>query len=280
MHLDAFQISLKHNQKGTNQMDFLELAQSRRSIRNFTQQDVPQEHLIELIEAAQAAPSGGNRQPWHFYIIRDEPVKTRIMNESCNQDWILTAPVVIVVCADIKRSESRYSQRGRDLYCIQDTAAAVQNILLCAKSMGLGTCWCGAFDEEKLSEVLQLHKDMRPVAIIPVGYPVNEPAAPRRRPLEDIVTFIGEDSNIAMESKEDRPKFQHCDMGSTLFNDVNLGGSTFTDINFYGVDISDANLSEGMIHDCNLSNLKIYDCNLDGMTIDGIEIRRLSNQSE
>lgn len=171
-------------------MDFNALAQSRRSIRNYKHKDVSQEHIIELMKAAQAAPSGGNSQPWHFYIIRDNSIKSRIVTESSHQDWMLTAPVFIVVCADIKRSESRYAERGRDLYSIQDTAAAIQNILLCAKSLGLGTCWCGAFDEAKLSEILNLPEDMRPVAIIPVGYPANEPAATERRPLEEIVTFI------------------------------------------------------------------------------------------
>lgn len=259
-------------------MDFKALAQSRRSIRGFKQKDVSKDHLIQLMEAAQSAPSGGNCQPWHFYIIRDKSLQLQIKNEACHQEWMLTAPVFIVVCADIKRSESRYAERGRNLYCIQDTAAAIQNILLCAKSLELGTCWCGAFDETKLSEVLHLDIDMRPVAIIPVGYPVNEPAATKRRPIEEIVTFIGEDEyNIATESENCQPIFEHLDMGNTKFTDVNLGGSTFTNINFAGVDISDANISGGVIHDCNLSNLQISDCKLDGMTIDGKEICQLLN---
>ena len=173
-------------------MDFNELSQSRRSIRGFKQQNISKEDLAKLLEAAQSAPSAGNCQPWHFFVISDTAVMTEIRNKSCKQEFILTAPLFIVVCADIKRSEARYAERGRNLYCIQDTAAAIQNILLCAKSLGLGTCWCGAFDEKALSEVLRLEQDMRPVAIIPVGYPLNENATSKRRPIQEIVTFIGD----------------------------------------------------------------------------------------
>ena len=95
-----------------------------------------------------------------------------------------------MVCADSPRSEQRYQERGRALYCIQDTAAAIQNILLCAKEAGLGTCWIGAFNETNCAEVLNLNDNLRPVAIIPVGYPANEPPAPRRRPIDEVTTFI------------------------------------------------------------------------------------------
>jgi len=173
-------------------MDFSELSQSRRSIRNFKQQDISREDIVKLIKAAQSAPSAGNCQPWHFYVISDTKLQTEIKNACGNQEFMLTAPVFIVVCADIRRSERSYGDRGRTLYCIQDTAAAIQNLLLCAKSLGLGTCWCGAFDEDKVSAILRLQKDMRPVAIIPVGYPASEPVPTWRRPIDEIVTFIGE----------------------------------------------------------------------------------------
>jgi nitroreductase len=175
-------------------MNFNELSQSRRSIRNFKDKDISIDDLLKLIKAAQSAPSAGNCQPWHFYIINDKNTQIEIVSKSCNQEFMLSASIFIVVCADIKRSEERYGERGRNLYCLQDTAAAIQNILLCAKNLGLGTCWCGAFDEEKLSEILHLKKDMRPVAIIPVGYPANKPFPTKRRGLDEILTFIGNDT--------------------------------------------------------------------------------------
>ena len=172
-------------------MDFNELALSRRSIRSFLQIPVSGDLVIKLLEAAQAAPSGGNCQPWHFYVIRDRTVIMKMYDRSIRQDFITSAPVIIVVCADILRSAGRYGDRGRDLYCIQDTAAAVQNILLCAASLDLGACWCGAFDENALSEILQLKNDMRPVAVIPIGFFDIAPAMPKRRSLSEIATYIG-----------------------------------------------------------------------------------------
>lgn len=179
-------------------MDFLELAQSRRSIRNFTQKEVSQENIINLLRAAQAAPSAGNCQPWHFIVIHDKEVQAAIVDATIGHKYfILTAPVMIVVCADMPRSESRYGERGKMLYCIQDTAAAIQNILLCAKNQGLGTCWCGAFDEIAVSKTLSLPEEQRPIAIIPVGYPANEThVTTSRRSLEEIITYIGEAAKL------------------------------------------------------------------------------------
>jgi nitroreductase len=171
-------------------MDFIQLAKSRRSTRSFKSDNVPKELLNQLIEAAQSAPSAGNCQPWHFYIIQDKTVIKRIREESCRQAFIETAPVLIVVCADIPKTEERYKKRGRELYCIQDTAAAIQNILLCAQSIGLGACWCGHFGEKEISEILNLHNEMQPVAIIPIGYTKNETEKRERRPIEEIATFI------------------------------------------------------------------------------------------
>jgi len=179
--------------KISNNPDFLALSKSRRSIRGFKNKDkdVSKEQLMQLIDAAQSAPSAGNCQPWHFYVVKNKNLQAELKAGAYNQDFVLTAPACIVVCTDSKRSEDRYGERGKNLYAIQDTAAAIQNILLCAKSMGLGTCWVGAFDEAKIAEVLNLPKDFRPVAIIPVGYPSEDSYPPQnRRPIEEIVTFI------------------------------------------------------------------------------------------
>ena len=173
-------------------MDFLELAQSRRSIRNFQEKDISRDDVDVLLKAAQAAPSGGNRQPWHFYVVRDTQIKADIADKAARQPFIKTAPVIIVVCADAPQSGRRYGERGETLYCIQDTAAAIQNMLLCAKSLGLGSCWCGAFDESAVSGILGLAAELRPIAVIPFGYPGDEPLNPAtRRPPDEVVTYIG-----------------------------------------------------------------------------------------
>jgi len=171
-------------------MDFLELATSRRSIRSFKNDDIPEDLVMQLISSVQAAPSAGNCQPWHIHVVKDKTVIQRIRKEACKQAFISTAPLLMIVSADIRLSEERYKKRGRELYCIQDTAAAVQNLLLCAHSLGLGACWCGHFGEKEVAHILNLHDKMRPVAIIPIGYPKNEPSKTGRRSIEEIVTYI------------------------------------------------------------------------------------------
>jgi nitroreductase len=101
--------------------------------------------------------------------------------------FIEAAPVVIVVCADERRCSRRYGARRKNLFCIQDTAAAVQNILLAAYAMGLGTCWVGAFDEEVVKGALKVPDDVRPVALIPVGYAAGASEMRRRRPVSEVM---------------------------------------------------------------------------------------------
>jgi len=171
-------------------MDFNKLANSRMSIRSFKAVGVSDEIIAKLIEAAQAAPSAGNGQPWFFCVVKSAEIKKRISAEATGQPFIATAPLVIVVFIDKSLIPERYGKRGEMLYCIQDTAAAVQNILLCAESLGLGACWCGAFDEETVTEILSLREGLRPVSVIPVGYTDKRPDKRKRRPVEDIFTVI------------------------------------------------------------------------------------------
>jgi len=168
-------------------MELSEAIKGRRSIRAFKKQHVPEEIVEKLINAASWAPSAGNIQPWEFVIVRKPAVKKRLAQAALNQEFVEEAPVVIVVCADEERSSMGYSFRGRTLYCIQDTAAATQNILLTAYSLGLGACWIGAFNEDEAKEALNAPEGIRPVAIIPVGYPNETPSQRDRRPLSRIM---------------------------------------------------------------------------------------------
>jgi nitroreductase len=168
-------------------MGLSEVIKGRRSIRTFKNQDVPEETVEKLINAARWAPSAGNIQPWEFVIVRKPAVKKKLAQAALNEAFVEDAPVVIVVCADEKRSLMGYGFRGKTLYCIQDTAAATQNILLTAHSLGLGTCWIGAFNEDEAKEAVNAPEGIRPVAIIPVGYANEAPLQGSRRPLSQII---------------------------------------------------------------------------------------------
>jgi nitroreductase len=168
-------------------MDILETIKTRRSIRKYQNKEVKTETVEKLIEAARWAPSAGNIQPWEFIIVEDQEIKQKLADAAYGQSFIEEAPTVIVVCADENRTAEGYGDRGKTLYCIQDTAAAIQNIHLTAHSLGLGTCWIGAFAENQAKEILQIPKGTRPVAMVPVGYPAESPPPRHRRPLKDIV---------------------------------------------------------------------------------------------
>jgi nitroreductase len=178
---------LKHAESEIKIMDVFEAVKGRRSIRAFKRNDVSFEDVEKLIDAAIWAPSAGNIQPWEFIIIRKPDTKKRLAVAAWDQAFIEEAPVVIVVCANENRSSQRYGDRGKTLYCIQDTAAAIQNINLAACSLGLGTCWVGAFKEEEVRQVLNVPQGIRPVSIIPIGYPARSASPRSKRSIDEIV---------------------------------------------------------------------------------------------
>jgi len=171
-------------------MDFWQVIEERRSVRNFdAERDVPPEMVQRILEAAIRAPSGGNCQPWHFVVIRSEQTRDLLAKAAYGQRFVADASVVVVVCADPARSAQRYGSRGVQLYCLQDTAAATEHILLAVTALGLGACWVGAFDEKAASQTLGLPANLRPVAIVPIGYPVAHHHRTSRRSLKEVVTF-------------------------------------------------------------------------------------------
>lgn len=170
-------------------MEVFEAIKTRRSIRAFTNEEVSEEEVRKLIDAARQAPSAGNIQPWEFVIVRDPRRKHRLTAAALNQTFIEEAPVVIVVCANEAQSGWGYGARGATLYCLQDTAAATQNILLAACDLGLGTCWVGAFYEEKVRKVVNVPRGVRPVAIVPVGHPAEKPSPRPRRSITEIIHY-------------------------------------------------------------------------------------------
>ena len=168
-------------------MDVFEAISGRRSIRKFKKRDVERELILKIVEAGIWAPSAGNIQSWEVVVVRDEKTKEKLAAAAYMRDFIAKAPVVLVLCADKQRSAIIYEERGSDLYCIQDAACAAQNMLLTAYALGLGTCWVGAFDEELVRKTLDVPEHIRPVALIPLGYPDEKPYPPLRREIDDLM---------------------------------------------------------------------------------------------
>jgi len=167
-------------------MELGQAIRERRSIRAYTSKDVPQKLIDEALELARWAPSAGNLQSRDFVVVRNQKTKEGLAIAALGQDFIAEAPVVIVAVANLDRVAS-YGDRGRDLYAIQDAAAAVQTLLLALHERGLGSVWVGAFNEKETSRVLGLPNSARPVTIIPVGYPAEHPEPRDHLPPEECV---------------------------------------------------------------------------------------------
>ncbi len=166
-------------------MDLVSTIRTRRSIRAFQDDAIPEEQLRELVELANWAPSAGNLQARDFIIVRD-PAGKRALAQAADQDLLEHAPAVLVVCANAARV-GKYGRRGRELYMIQDAAAATENFLLAAHQGGLGTVWVGAFNEELVRRTLRLPHDVRPVTLVPIGRPAETADVSNRLPIEEVL---------------------------------------------------------------------------------------------
>jgi nitroreductase/flavin reductase (DIM6/NTAB) family NADH-FMN oxidoreductase RutF len=149
---------------------------TRTSVRAYQDRPIEDEKVEKMLQAAMAAPTAANKQPWKFIIIKDKNTLKTIADHFHTMTMAAQAPMAIVVCGDMSLTLDR---DGRD-YWIEDTSAATENLLLAAHSMGLGAVWCGIYPQMErvkyLSELLKLPEDIVPLNVIPVGYPAEDPA--------------------------------------------------------------------------------------------------------
>lgn len=167
-------------------MTFLDLARSRRSIRGYRPDPVPDDLLAQVLEAARVAPSACNRQPWHFIVIRDAQ-RRAAFREAYAKNWFWQAPVLIAACVDTqacwKRSHDNKSAADIDL------AIAFDHLTLAAHELGLGTCWICAFDPAPTRRLLGVPAHIEPIALTPLGFPVDTGRPFERKALTDIVHY-------------------------------------------------------------------------------------------
>ena len=172
-------------------MEVYKAIYGRKSVRSFDEvRDISQEIIMKLLRAACQAPSAGNLEPWRFLVVRDIKLKEKLVDAALGQAFLAQAPVVIIVCADLRVASSGYGTRGTHLYAVQDTAAATENLLLAAYAEGLGSCWVGAFDEQRAVEALSLPSHLRLVIMVALGYPHLEGHKPPRRDISEVTKFL------------------------------------------------------------------------------------------
>ncbi len=169
--------------------DILDLIKSRRTIKHYLPKFVSWENISKIIDAGRHAPSCGNVQNWKFIVVFEMEQKQKLAELSYEQYHIAAAAVLIIVCAEVEKAERYYGLRGERLYSVQNCAAAIQNMLIEAQSLGLGTSWIGAFDEDGVKSLCSIPEEVRPQAIIAVGYPKEVPPKPPKYPLETVTYF-------------------------------------------------------------------------------------------
>jgi nitroreductase len=171
-------------------MDFFEVVQARRSTRAYRAGQFEQEKLQAILEAVNRAPSAGNLQAFEMYLVRRRSVLAALAEASFGQEFVAQAPLALVFCAHPKRASGKYGRRGTSLYCIQDATIACTFAHLAATALGLASVWVGAFDDDAVREAIGVGKDLVPVAVLPIGYPGEQPEATSRRPLAGLVNQI------------------------------------------------------------------------------------------
>lgn len=167
---------------------FAWVVKHRGMIRSYKSEPVPEEKIQRLLQYAVRAPSAGNLQPWEFVVVKSPEARAKLTQAATNQTSVATAPVTIVTCADIQRMGSEYGGRG-SFFSLVDTSFASLLILLGAVEQGLGACFVGSYNPEEVAKVLALPAHVRPVGLITIGYPAEQPQKPKTKkiPLSKLV---------------------------------------------------------------------------------------------
>ncbi len=177
-------------------MDTITCIKTRRSVRKYTDEKVSEELIKEIVSAAAFAPSWKNSQTTRYIAITDPERKSRLSKECCaehNQSIIDGAPALIATLIVDKRSgferDGSYSTIREDNWQAFDNGIATQTLCLAAHEKGLGTVIMGLYDIDKAQEILQVPEGQLLMSLVAIGYPAENPAAPKRKELEDILTF-------------------------------------------------------------------------------------------
>ncbi len=166
-------------------MNVFDAIKKRRSIRNYEDKPVEDKKLMQILESARLAPSANNKQEWRFVVVKDLETRKKLRAVSKDQKFVEEAPVVIACCA---KTDGHIMTCGQACYPI-DVAIAIDHMTLAAVELGLGTCWVGAFFEDKVKEILDIPKDVRIVELLTIGYPKASLNNPKQRLSLDEIVF-------------------------------------------------------------------------------------------
>ncbi|MBN1405956.1 MAG: nitroreductase family protein [Candidatus Omnitrophica bacterium] len=167
-------------------MDVFEAIKQRRSVRSYKDKPIAEKDLMRILEAARLAPSAKNFQEWRFVVVKDKRIREKLSEAAKGQRSVAQAPVVIACCA---KTDNHVMTCGQLCYPI-DLAIAIDHMILEATELGIGSCWIGAFYEDRVKEVLNIPEAIRVVELLPLGYPADKkPVEKPRLSLKEIVKY-------------------------------------------------------------------------------------------
>jgi nitroreductase len=166
-------------------MELMEAVKGRRSVRAYSEAPVERKKLLQVLEAGRLAPSSRNEQEWKFVVVQDEARIDKLYHACREEGFVKEAPIIIAACGTKPDYILRCGQRAYSI----DVSIAVTHMILRAEDLGLGTCWLGSFDEDKVKEALRIPQNVRVVAIVTLGYSRYKPQPTSRKCLEEIVCF-------------------------------------------------------------------------------------------
>ncbi len=170
-------------------MEFQEVIERRRSIRVYSEESVDSAALDRVLHAVSRAPSAGNLQAYHVFVVGSPRKRQLLAAAAGEQPFLAQAPIDLVFFVDPDRSATKYRRRGASLYAVQDATIAACFAVLAATNEGLSTVWVGAFEESAVRAVCGETK-LRPIAIIAVGHGAEDPPETPRRAVDEMVQRI------------------------------------------------------------------------------------------
>ncbi len=162
-------------------MSLINLILSRRSIRRYEDKDISEEVLKQVLETGKQAPSAGNRQPIRFVVVNNHDILKNLCDNLITP-FVKYAPLAIVGCADV-----RSLLTGK--WAVVDATIAMENMVIAAWALGIGSCWIGACNEEKVKELLKIPDEWKVVALITLGYPAEQPKSRKKKTIEELFNF-------------------------------------------------------------------------------------------
>lgn len=168
---------------------FFSVVRKRRSVRAFKGTKVGKAALESIMQVCDMAPSSGGFQSFEVYQINNKKVREELAAAAMDQTFVAQAPLVLLFCANPVRSGYKHGERS-ELFSVQDATIAAAYAQLTVQTLGLATVWVGAFDEQKVSEIVKLPPEQRPVAILPIGYPAEKPKDKTTRGPRDLLHAI------------------------------------------------------------------------------------------